>query len=126
MRPKRGGRIPACKGERLAAARRPVDGMPVSRNASAVPLIITHGYPGTFWEMLPSVPALVDPEGHRADASEAFHVIVPSLPGYGFSGEPLPDFTPDKIPAASSLRRRAGMRPRLPGLPPATRWRPMP
>ncbi len=69
-----------------------------SRNASAVPLIMTHGYPGTFWEMLPSVPALVDPEGHGADASEAFHVIVPSLPGYGFSGEPLADFTPDSIP----------------------------
>ena len=65
-----------------------------SRHPGAAPLIMTHGYPGTFWEMLPSVPALVDPVAHGGAAADAFDVIVPSLPGYGFSGEPLADFTP--------------------------------
>ena len=69
-----------------------------SSNPSAVPLIMTHGYPGTFWEMLPSVPALVDPTAHGGASADSFHVIVPSLPGYGFSGEPLEDFTPGVIP----------------------------
>ena len=69
-----------------------------SRNASAVPLIMTHGYPGTFWEMLPSVPALVDPTAHGGVATDSFDVIVPSLPGYGLSGEPLEDFTPGTVP----------------------------
>ena len=69
-----------------------------SRNASAVPLIMTHGYPGTFWEMLPSVPALVDPTAYGGPATDSFDVIVPSLPGYGFSGEPLEDFTPGTVP----------------------------
>ncbi len=59
-----------------------------SSNASAVPLLMTHGYPGTIWEMLPSVPALVDPTAHGGAATDSFHVIVPSLPGFGFSGEP--------------------------------------
>ena len=69
-----------------------------SRNPSAVPLIMTHGYPGTFWEMLPSIPALVDPAAHGGAAGDAFHVVAPSLPGYGFSGEPLADFTPGTVP----------------------------
>ena len=69
-----------------------------SRNPSAVPLIMTHGYPGTFWEMLPSVAALVDPTAHGGAAGDAFHVVVPSLPGYGYSGEPLADFTPGTVP----------------------------
>lgn len=69
-----------------------------SRNPSAVPLIMTHGYPGTFWEMLPPVQALVDPATHGGTDADSFHVIVPSLPGYGFSGEPLEDFTPGTIP----------------------------
>ena len=81
-----------------------IDGYPIhfihqpSRHASGVPLIMTHGYPGTFWEMLPSVPALVDPPAHGGAAVDAFHVIVPSLPGYGFSGEPPEDFTPAMVP----------------------------
>ena len=69
-----------------------------SPHPAAVPLIMTHGYPGTFWEMLPSVPGLVDPADHGGAAADAFHVIVPSLPGYGFSGEPLADFTPGTVP----------------------------
>ena len=69
-----------------------------SANASAVPLLMTHGYPGTFWEMLPSLSRLVNPVAHGGEMSDAFHVIVPSLPGYAFSGEPLENFTPAKIP----------------------------
>ncbi|SVB98168.1 uncharacterized protein METZ01_LOCUS251022, partial [marine metagenome] len=69
-----------------------------SRNPSAVPLIMTHGYPGTFWEMLPSVQALVDPATHGGTDTDSFHIVVPSLPGYGFSGEPLEDFTPGTVP----------------------------
>ena len=59
-----------------------------SRRPDAIPLVMTHGYPGTIWEMLPSVPALVDPAAHGGTAADAFHVIVPALPGYPFSGEP--------------------------------------
>ena len=70
-----------------------------SRNPSAMPLVMTHGYPGTLWEMLPSVAALSDPGAHQGAASDAFHVVVPSLPGYGFSSEPHADFSPDKVPA---------------------------
>jgi len=70
-----------------------------SRHASAVPLIMTHGWPGTFWEMLPSVPALTDPTAYRGAATDAFHVIVPSIPGFGFSGEPLAGTTQDRVVA---------------------------
>src|SRR5258706_1366 len=70
-----------------------------SRNPSAIPLVMTHGYPGTIWEMLPSVAALTDPVGHGGTAVDSFHVVVPSLPGYGVSSEPLEDFSPDNVPA---------------------------
>ena len=53
-----------------------------------LPLLMTHGWPGTVWEMLPSVMALNDPAGHGGSAADAFHVVVPSIPGFGFSGEP--------------------------------------
>jgi pimeloyl-ACP methyl ester carboxylesterase len=53
-----------------------------------LPLILTHGWPGSFLEMLKIVPLLTDPGGHGADPADAFDVIVPSLPGYGFSGKP--------------------------------------
>lgn len=68
-----------------------------SRHASAMPLVMTHGYPGTIWEMLPSVSALVDPTAHRGTTADGFHVVVPSLPGFGFSGEPLEGSSPDRI-----------------------------
>ena len=59
-----------------------------SRGNSSLPLVLTHGWPGTVWEMLPSVKALSDPVAHGGEESEAFDVIVPSIPGFGFSGEP--------------------------------------
>ena len=60
-----------------------------SRSAFAMPLLMTHGYPGTIWEMLPSVRALADPAANGGAPTDAFDVIVPSLPGFGFSGEPV-------------------------------------
>lgn len=54
-----------------------------------IPLLITHGWPSSFLEMLKIIPLLTDPSNHGGDASDSFDVIVPSLPGYGFSERPL-------------------------------------
>jgi len=54
----------------------------------ATPLILTHGWPGSFVEFLDVVGPLTDPAGHGAAGAPAFHVVVPSLPGFGFSGRP--------------------------------------
>jgi pimeloyl-ACP methyl ester carboxylesterase len=59
-----------------------------SPHAGALPLIITHGWPGSVIELLGVVGPLTDPPAHGGDAADAFHVVVPSLPGYGFSGKP--------------------------------------
>ena len=53
-----------------------------------IPLVITHGWPSTFAEMLKIIPLLSDPASHGADAADSFDVIVPSMPGYGFSDRP--------------------------------------
>jgi pimeloyl-ACP methyl ester carboxylesterase len=53
-----------------------------------LPLIITHGWPGSVVEMLNVVSPLADPTAHGGDAADAFHVVVPSMPGYGFSAKP--------------------------------------
>jgi len=53
-----------------------------------LPLLLTHGWPGSFLEYLPILPLLCDPGAHGADPADAFTVIVPSLPGYAFSGSP--------------------------------------
>ena len=50
-----------------------------------LPLIITHGWPSTFFEMLEIIPLLTDPAGHGGSAEDSFDVVVPSMPGYGFS-----------------------------------------
>src|SRR3989449_3669908 len=55
---------------------------------NALPLIITHGWPGSVIEMLNVVGPLTDPTAHGGDAEDAFDVVVPSMPGYGFSGKP--------------------------------------
>ncbi len=59
-----------------------------SQHENALPLIVTHGWPGSVMELLDSVGPLTDPTSHGGDAEEAFHLVLPSLPGYGFSGEP--------------------------------------
>jgi pimeloyl-ACP methyl ester carboxylesterase len=53
-----------------------------------LPLVLTHGWPSTFYELLPLVPLLTDPASHGGDPADAFDVVIPSLPGYGFS-DPL-------------------------------------
>ena len=59
-----------------------------SRHENAMPLIMTHGWPGSVIELLDTVAPLTDPTKHGGTAADAFHVVLPSLPGYGFSGEP--------------------------------------
>ena len=57
----------------------------VSPVETAVPLLLTHGWPGSFLEFLDIIGPLTDPAAHGGDAADAFHVIIPSLPGFGFS-----------------------------------------
>jgi pimeloyl-ACP methyl ester carboxylesterase len=59
-----------------------------SPHEDALPLIMTHGWPGSVVELLEIVGPLTDPTAHGGDAEDAFHLVLPSLPGYGFSGEP--------------------------------------
>ena len=71
-----------------------VDGLDVhfihqrSPHEDALPLVITHGWPGSIMEFYKIIPLLVDPTNYGGDASDAFHVVAPSIPGYGFSGKP--------------------------------------
>src|SRR3954467_9551428 len=60
----------------------------MSSHEDALPLIMTHGWPGSVMEMIDSVGPLTDPTAHGGSAEDAFHLVLPSLPGYGFSGEP--------------------------------------
>jgi pimeloyl-ACP methyl ester carboxylesterase len=59
-----------------------------SEHEDALPLIVTHGWPGSVIELLESIGPLTDPTAHGGVAEDAFHLVLPSLPGYGFSGEP--------------------------------------
>lgn len=59
-----------------------------SRHENALPLIMTHGWPGSIIELLETVGPLTDPTAHGGDAEDAFHLVLPSIPGYGFSSEP--------------------------------------
>jgi pimeloyl-ACP methyl ester carboxylesterase len=59
-----------------------------SKHDNALPLIVTHGWPGSVIEQLKIVDPLTNPTAHGASASDAFHLVIPSMPGYGFSGKP--------------------------------------
>jgi pimeloyl-ACP methyl ester carboxylesterase len=59
-----------------------------SKHENALPLIMTHGWPGSVIELLETIGPLTDPTAHGGKAEDAFHLVLPSLPGYGFSGEP--------------------------------------
>ena len=59
-----------------------------SKHDGALPLIVTHGWPGSVVEQLKIVEPLSDPTAHGGSASDAFHLVIPSMPGYGFSGKP--------------------------------------
>ena len=59
-----------------------------SQHENALPVIITHGWPGSVIEQLKIIDPLTNPTAHGANASDAFHLVIPSMPGYGFSGKP--------------------------------------
>ena len=70
------------------------------KGPTPLPLIITHGWPGSFVEMMKLIPLLTDPVAHGDSVEDAFDVIIPSLPGYGFSDRPRErGMDPQKIAA---------------------------
>jgi pimeloyl-ACP methyl ester carboxylesterase len=72
-----------------------------SKQENALPLIVSHGWPGSVIEQLKIVDPLSNPTAHGANASDAFHLVIPSLPGYGFSGKPTSTgWGPDRIAQA--------------------------
>ena len=73
-----------------------------SPHDDALPLILTHGWPGSIVEMLDAIGPLTDPEAHGGRAENAFHVVIPSMPGYGFSERPdTTGWDPDHIARAN-------------------------
>ena len=81
-----------------------------SRHANALPLIITHGWPGSVIEQLKVIGPLTDPPAYGGRAEDAFDVVIPSMPGYGFSGKPTDTgWNPDRIGRAwAVLMKRLG------------------
>jgi len=81
-----------------------------SRHPNALPLIITHGWPGSVIEQLKVIAPLTDPTAHGGSAEDAFDVVIPSLPGYGFSSKPTgTGWDPDHIARAwAELMKRLG------------------
>jgi len=81
-----------------------------SPHANALPLIMTHGWPGSFLEFVKVIGPLSDPESHGAHAADAFDLVVPSMPGYGFSARPqATGWNPERIAGAwVELMRRVG------------------
>jgi len=72
-----------------------------SKHENALPLIVTHGWPGSIIEQMKIIEPLTNPTAHGASASDAFHLVIPSMPGYGFSGKPTaPGWDPDHIARA--------------------------
>jgi len=59
-----------------------------SKHENALPLIVTHGWPGSIIEQMKIIDPLTNPTAHRGSASDAFHLVIPSMPGYGYSGKP--------------------------------------
>jgi len=81
-----------------------------SKHENALPLIVTHGWPGSVIEQLKIIGPLTDPTAHGGDAADAFHLVIPSMPGYGFSGKPAaPGWGPVPIARANiELMKRLG------------------
>jgi pimeloyl-ACP methyl ester carboxylesterase len=100
----------------LAQFRTEIDGLGIhfihvrSRHPDALPLIITHGWPGSIVEFLKVIGPLSDPTAHGGDPADAFHVVCPSLPGYGFSDKPTkPGWDVERIAGAwARLMARLG------------------
>jgi pimeloyl-ACP methyl ester carboxylesterase len=83
-----------------------------SKHPNALPVIVTHGWPGSIVEQLKIIEPLTNPTAYGASAADAFHVVIPSLPGYGFSGKPTgPGWHPVSIARAwAELMQRLGYR----------------
>ena len=81
-----------------------------SKHENALPLIVTHGWPGSIFEQLKIIDPLTNPTAHGASASDAFHVVIPSMPGYGFSGKPTTTgWGPERMGRAwAELMKRLG------------------
>lgn len=81
-----------------------------SHHPNALPMIVTHGWPGSVIEQLKIIDPLIDPTNHGGKARDAFHLIIPSLPGYGFSGKPTAvGWNPPRVARAwATLMRRLG------------------
>jgi pimeloyl-ACP methyl ester carboxylesterase len=81
-----------------------------SRHENALPVILIHGWPGSVVEMLNVVGPLTDPTAHGGSADDAFDVVIPSIPGYGFSGKPTTSgWGPERVASASvELMKRIG------------------
>ena len=72
-----------------------------SKHENALPLIVTHGWPGSIIEQMKIIDPLTNPTAHGGSASDAFHLVIPSMPGYGFSGKPATTgWDPDHIARA--------------------------
>jgi pimeloyl-ACP methyl ester carboxylesterase len=72
-----------------------------SRHRDALPMIITHGWPGSVFEFLKIIGPLTDPTAHGGSAEDAFDLVIPSIPGYCFSGKPTDaGWGPDRIARA--------------------------
>jgi pimeloyl-ACP methyl ester carboxylesterase len=81
-----------------------------SRHRRAMPMIMTHGWPGSVFELLKTIDPLTNPSAHGGRAEDAFHLVLPSIPGFGFSGKPSgAGWNPDRIARAwAALMRRLG------------------
>ena len=81
-----------------------------SKHEDALPIIVTHGWPGSVIEQLKIIEPLTNPTAHGASAADAFHLVIPELPGYGFSGKPTTTgWNPDHIARAwVELMKRLG------------------
>jgi pimeloyl-ACP methyl ester carboxylesterase len=81
-----------------------------SKHDDALPMIVTHGWPGSIIEQMKIIEPLTNPTAHGGTAADAFHLVIPSLPGYGFSGKPrTPGWTPARIAQAwATLMKRLG------------------
>jgi pimeloyl-ACP methyl ester carboxylesterase len=81
-----------------------------SKHENALPLIVTHGWPGSVVEQLKIIDPLTDPTAHGGSPADAFHVVIPSMPGYGFSGKPTATgWGPERIASTwITLMRRLG------------------
>jgi pimeloyl-ACP methyl ester carboxylesterase len=96
-----------------AAIAAQIDGLDIhfihvrSRHENALPMIVTHGWPGSIIEQMKLIEPLTNPTAHGGNESDAFHLVIPSLPGHGFSGKPTaPGWNPVTIARALVVKKQ--------------------